>query len=56
MDGVSLHQVYLNLLMKYGIKNFVKRSQFLSTSYGKYFDLPPTLNNVSDIKQFLQND
>lgn len=41
---------------KYGIKNFVKRSQFLSTSYGKYFDLPPTLNNVSDIKQFLQND
>ena len=41
---------------KYGIKNFVKRSQFLSTSYGEYFDLPPTLNNVSDIKQFLQND
>ena len=41
---------------EYGIKNFVKRSQFLSTSYGKYFDLPPTLNNVSDIKQFLQND
>ena len=41
---------------KYGIKNFVKRSQFLSTSYGKYFDLPHTLNNVSDIKQFLQND
>ena len=41
---------------KYGIKNFVKRSQFLSTSYGKYFDLPPTLKNVSDIKQFLQND
>ena len=41
---------------EYGIKNFVKRSQFLSTSYGKYFDLPPTLNKVSDIKQFLQND
>ena len=41
---------------EYGIKNFVRRSQFLSTSYGKYFDLPPTLNNVSDIKQFLQND
>ena len=41
---------------KYGIKNFVKRSQFLSTSYGEYFDLPLTLNNVSDIKQFLQND
>ena len=41
---------------KYGIKNFVRRSQFLSNSYGKYFDLPPTLNNVSDIKQFLQND
>ena len=41
---------------KYGIKNFVKRSQFLSTSYGEYFDLPPTLNNVSNIKQFLQND
>ena len=41
---------------KYGIKNFVRRSQFLSTSYGKYFDLPPTLNNVSDIKQFLQNN
>ena len=41
---------------EYGIKNFVKRSQFLSTSYGKYFDLPPTLNNVNDIKQFLQND
>jgi len=41
---------------EYGIKNFVRRSQFLSTSYGKYFDLPPTLNNVSDIKQFLQNE
>lgn len=41
---------------EYGIKNFVRRSQFLSTSYGKYFDLPPTLNNVNDIKQFLQND
>ena len=41
---------------EYGIKNFVRRSAFLSTSYGKYFDLPPTLNNVSDIKQFLQND
>ncbi len=41
---------------KYGIKNFVKRSIFLRTSYGKYFDLPPTLNNVSDIKQFLKND
>ena len=41
---------------EYGIKNFVRRSQFLSTSYGKYFDLPPTLNNVSDIKHFLQND
>jgi len=41
---------------EYGIKNFVKRSHFLSASYGKYFDLPPTLNNVSDIKQFLQND
>ena len=41
---------------EYGIKNFVRRSQSLSTSYGKYFDLPPTLKNVSDIKQFLQND
>ena len=41
---------------EYGIKNFVKRSQFLSASYGKYFDLPPTLNNVSDIKKFLKND
>ena len=41
---------------KYGIKNFVKRSKILSTAYGKYFDLPPTLNNVSDIKQFFQND
>ena len=40
----------------YGIKNFVKRSQFLSNSHGKYFDLPTTLNNVSDIKQFLKND
>ena len=41
---------------EYGIKNFVRRSQFLSTSYGKYFDLPLTLNNVGDIKHFLQND
>ena len=41
---------------KYGIKNFVKRSQYLSTSYGKYFDLPPTLNDVKGIKQLLQND
>ena len=41
---------------EYGIKNFVKRSKYLSTSYGKYFDLPYTLNNVSDIKKFLQND
>ena len=41
---------------EYGIKNFVRRSQSLSISYGKYFDLPPTLNNVSDIEQFLQND
>ena len=40
----------------YGIKNFVKKSQFLSNSHGKYFDLPTTLNNISDIKQFLQND
>ena len=41
---------------EYGIKNFVRRSQSLSISYGKYFDLPPTLNTFSDIKQFLQND
>ena len=41
---------------EYGIKNFVKRSKTLSTSYGKYFELPSTLNNVSDIKKFLQND
>ena len=41
---------------KYGTKNFVKRSQFLSNSYGKYFDLPPTLNDISAIEQFLQND
>ena len=41
---------------EYGIKNFIKRSKTLSTSYGKYFDLPSTLNNVSDIKKFLQND
>jgi len=41
---------------KYGIKNFIRRSQFLSTSYGKYFELPSTLNSFSDIKQFLQND
>ena len=44
---------YIN---KYKIKNFVKRTQFLSTSYGEYFDLPSSLNDVSDIKQFLQKD
>ena len=41
---------------EYGIKNFVKRSKYLSTAYGKYFDLPSTLNDVSDIKKLLQND
>ena len=41
---------------EYGIKDFVKRSKYLSTSYGKYFDLPSTLNSVSNIKKFLQND
>ena len=41
---------------EYGIKKFVKRSQFLSTSYGKCYDLPSTLNNIRDIKQFLQNE
>ena len=56
MDGVSPSPGIFEFINEYGIKNFVKRSQFLSTSYGKYFDLPPTLNNVSDIKQFLQND
>ena len=44
------------LINEYGVKNFVKRSEYLSTSYGKYFALPSTLNNVSDIKKFLQND
>ena len=43
-------------ISEYGIKNFVKRSKTLSASYGKYYDLPSTLNNVSDIKKFLQND
>lgn len=41
---------------EYGIKNFIKRSKYLSTVYGKYFDLPSTLNDVSDIKKLLQND
>ena len=41
---------------EYGIKDFVKRSKYLSTSYGKYFDLPSTLNSVSNIKKFLQHD
>ena len=41
---------------EYGIKNFVKRSKYLSTAYGKYFDLPSTLNDVSDIKKLLKND
>ena len=41
---------------EYGIKDFVKRSKYLSTSYGKYFELPSTLNSVSNIKKFLQHD
>ena len=41
---------------EYGIKNFVKRSKYLSTAYGKYFDLPSTLNDVSDIKKLLKNN
>ena len=41
---------------EYGIKNFIKRSKYLSTVFGKYFDLPSTLNDVSDIKKLLQND
>ena len=41
---------------EYGIKNFVKRSKYLSTAYGKYFDLLYTLNDVSDIKKLLKNN
>ena len=41
---------------EYGIKKFVKRSKYLSSSYGKYFDLPSTLNDANDIEKLLKND
>ena len=41
---------------EYGIKNFVKRSKYFSNAYGKYFDLPSTLNDISDIKKLLKDD
>ena len=53
--GFPLPGVF-EFINEYGIKKFVKRSQFLSNSYGKCYDLPSTLNNIRDIKQFLQND
>ncbi len=43
-------------IKEYGIKNFIKRSKYLSTAYGEYFDLPSSLNDSSDIKKFLQKD
>ena len=41
---------------EYGIKNFVKRSKYLSSTYGKYFDLPSSLNDVDDIRKLLKNE
>ena len=41
---------------EYGITKFVKRSKYLSNAYGKYFELPSTFNNVSDIKKLLKDD
>ena len=44
------------IINEYGIKKFVKRSKYLSTAYGKYFDLPHSLNDASDIEKLLKND